>query len=105
MWMIFSHQGLFVKSELLRQHPFNTRYRISGDFEFVYYCYVNNCRFFDTKQIIAVHPVDGISEKRIIRRMMERWRIVNSYTPSLKVHMFYFILLCKKIIASIIRKK
>jgi glycosyltransferase involved in cell wall biosynthesis len=104
-WMIFSHQSLFVKSALLRTHPLSTRFRISSDYEFVYYCYVNNYRFFDTKKIIAVHPVDGISERNVIRRLIERWVIVNSYTPSLKINIFYVILLFKKIISSIIKKK
>ena len=97
MSMIFSHQSLFVKSELLKQHPFSVKYSISSDFEFIYYCYVNNCKFFDTKKIIALHTIDGISEKRIIKRMMERWQIVSRYTPSLRVHMFYLGLLFRKI--------
>jgi len=97
MSMICSHQSLLVRTDILKKHPFNIRYKISSDFDFIYYCYVNRYRFFDTKKIIAVHAVDGVSEQNIITRMMERWRIVNSYTPSLKVNIFYVKLLFRKV--------
>jgi glycosyltransferase involved in cell wall biosynthesis len=97
MSMICSHQSLFVRTCILKKHPFNIRYKISSDFDFIYYCYVNKYTFFDTNNIIAVHSVDGVSEQNIITRMKERWRIVNSYTPSLKVNIFYFKLLFRKI--------
>ena len=97
MSMIFSHQSLFVRTELLRKHPFNLRYAITSDYEFIYHCYVNNRKFHDTRQIVAVHSVDGVSEERIIKRMMERWAIVRSYTPSWKVNGFYLKLLFKKL--------
>ncbi len=96
MSMIFSHQSLFVKTALLREHPFDTGFRISSDFDFIYHCYVNKRIFFDTKQIIAVHAVDGVSEQNIISRMVERWRIVNRYTPSFRANLFYFKLLFRK---------
>lgn len=98
MSMICSHQSIFVRKRLLREHPFNIGYKISSDFEFIYYCYVNGYKFIDTKIIIAVHSVDGVSEQNIISRMLERWRIVNRYTPTFKVNVFYFRLLFRKII-------
>jgi glycosyltransferase involved in cell wall biosynthesis len=97
MSMICSHQSLFVRTDILKKHPFDIRYKISSDFDFIYYCYVKKHIFFDTDNIIAVHSVDGISEQNIIMRMMERWRIVNKYTPSLKMNIFYFKLLFRKI--------
>jgi glycosyltransferase involved in cell wall biosynthesis len=97
MSMICSHQSLFVRTSILKKRPFDLRYKISSDFDFIYYCYVNKHTFFDTNKKIAVHSVDGISEQNIITRMMERWRIVNSHTPSLKVNIYYFQLLFRKI--------
>ncbi len=97
MSMICSHQSLFVRTDILKKHPFNIRYKISSDFDFIYYCYVNKYTFFDTDKIIAIHSIDGVSEQNIIARMMERWRIVNNYTPSLKMNIFYFKLLFRKI--------
>ncbi len=97
MSMICSHQSIFAKTQLLKQHPFDLKYRISSDFEFIYHCYVTGRHFHDTKQVIAVHAVDGISEQRIIKRMMERWSIVRKYTPSAKVNLFYFKLLLQKV--------
>jgi putative colanic acid biosynthesis glycosyltransferase len=97
MSMICSHQSIFVRKRLLREHPFDIRYKISSDFEFIYYCYVNGYKFFDTKIIIAVHSVDGVSEQNITSRMLERWRIVNRYTPTFKINAFYFKLLFRKI--------
>jgi len=102
--MICSHQSIFVKTHLLKNRPFNLNYEISSDFDFIYYCYVNGSNFYDTKKIIAVHAVDGVSEKRIIKRMLERWKIVRDYTPSAKVNIFYFKLLFKKIKRKLIGK-
>jgi glycosyltransferase involved in cell wall biosynthesis len=32
--MPFTHQGVFVRAELLRRRPFDTRYRLAADFDF-----------------------------------------------------------------------
>ncbi len=101
MSMICSHQSIFARSKLLKQHPFDLKYRISSDYEFIYHCYVNGRHFHDTQQVIAVHAVDGISEQRIIKRMIERWSIVRKYSPSAKVNLFYFKLFFQKLIRTL----
>ncbi len=97
MSMICSHQSIFARTNLLKQHPFDLKYRISSDFEFIYHSYVTGRNFHDTQQVIAVHAVDGVSEQRIIKRMMERWSIVRKYTPSTRVNLFYFKLFWQKV--------
>lgn len=95
--MICSHQSIFARRCLLTARPFNLAYKISSDFDFIYYSYTKGAKFHDTKKIVAVHSVDGVSEQRIIRRMLERWKIVRGYTPSAKANLFYLSLLLKKI--------
>lgn len=95
--MICCHQSIFAKTHLMKQFPFNTEYKISADFDFVYKCYVQGYKLYDTKLTIATHCANGISEKRIIKRMLERWHIVNRQTPKLEFNRFYLDLLRRKI--------
>lgn len=59
--MSFCHQAMFIKSELLRLHPYNTRYRIVADYEFTLSMWKQGKKFAHVNVIVANFRAGGIS--------------------------------------------
>ena len=59
--MPFCHQAMFIKQELLRQHPYDTTYRIAADYEFVLAMWMQKKNFARADIIVANFSSNGIS--------------------------------------------
>lgn len=59
--MVFCHQAVFVKSNLLRNHPFDISYQIVADYEFFLTMYLQGKRFHQIDVIIAYFQAGGVS--------------------------------------------
>jgi len=77
--MIFSHQGMFVKTQLMKEHPFNLNYELASDYNFIYCLYKAESKFDYIDEPIAVLKAGGVSEKRITKTHSERRKISCSY--------------------------
>jgi len=75
------HQGIFARSRSLREHPFNTRYRICADRDFFLWAWFSGktIRFGDT--IVADYGTQGTSNFSF-RGIGENLRILREYDPS-----------------------
>jgi hypothetical protein len=65
--MPFTHQGVFVSATLLRERPFNTRYRIAADYDFFRDVYGRHgsAAFQDSGVCINYFRVGGASYQRL----------------------------------------
>lgn len=64
--MPFNHQATFVKTELLRNCPFDTKYRYAADYNFFHNLYVNGHTFHHIDECISSYRLDGgASQKNI----------------------------------------
>lgn len=104
--MCISHQATFVRTELLRSHPFDTRFRYAADFEQLSHFYLSGAKFvhfdrdiaqvemrggttFDHQiesanelyDIIASRGVDIEKERRSQLRRKRLVRFFKRYTP------------------------
>lgn len=61
--MAFCHQAIFAKRELLVVHPFDLRYRICADYEWLLDMYLQNTEIECIDVIVADYDADGISNK------------------------------------------
>lgn len=59
--MPFCHQAMFIKQKLLRQHPYDTTYRIAADYEFVLAMWMQKRKFARADIIVADFSFGGIS--------------------------------------------
>lgn len=84
--MPFCHQSVFVKTELLKQHHFDTSFKICADNDFFIKIKHLGYKFYKVDQIIAVYDVNGISAKNFFTLLGENFRIAQKYNN------FYFIL-------------
>jgi len=88
--MPFCHQAAFVRRSLLLDHPFNERYNIAADFEFVLWAHSEACVFHQLDYNVAQIEEGGISDTAIFKRIWQTYRVVLPYFPQWKVHSFYF---------------
>ena len=73
--MPFSHQSVFAKRDLLAAHPFNTKYRLCADYDFLLTMHDLGAGFSDTGTVICITTADGVSSVRYRDTLMETARI------------------------------
>lgn len=71
--MPFCHQSALVRTSLLKEHPFSTRYKICADQRFFLEMYLAKKRFSHLPFAVAVYDVDGLSSdrKRLLQEKMD----------------------------------
>ncbi len=77
--MIFSHQSLFTRSEIMKKHKFILSYRLAADYEFICNAYVSNKIFVNSNLIISSISAYGESDVHRIESLKERFQISNNY--------------------------
>jgi len=83
MWqrISFSHQSLFSRTSLMKERPFNTKYRVVSDYENYFKRYMEGRKFQRVSFPISIFLTGGYSEINFTRRTYERWRIIRKYHP------------------------
>ncbi len=76
------HQSLFIKTDLMKQHPFNTLYKISADYEFMLKMYQNGKKLQYIEEPIANYLTNGFSDQNQIRWYLEVLTLMmNNHVP------------------------
>ena len=73
--MPISMPSLFIKSSLMKNYKFNTKYKIAADYDFIVTCYLKKYNFFYTNILIADMIPGGISSKVTFRLIKEDYLI------------------------------
>ena len=77
--MAISHQATFVKLSLLREHPFNLKYRYAADFEQLSSFYLAGCTFKYIDCLVArVEMTGGTTYNHYIESANELYDIIES---------------------------
>lgn len=81
MWqtMPFSHQAIFVRTEIQKQFPFDTSFKICADYDCMYKLYTKGYRFTQIPLLIANFAMGGTSDKRRLLGQQEVLRIKKTY--------------------------
>lgn len=77
--MPFSHQSVFAKRDFLNEHPFNTSYRYSADYDFLLTAHDLKCEFTDSNVIICITTKDGLSSVNYHDMLLESADILKSH--------------------------
>lgn len=96
MTMITSHQSTVFRRQCLVDHPYDTRMKISADFEAIYYLYTQGCVFRYFQNVIASFNTEGISQQKILQRIAERWRAVTRNGATWSMHRAYAKLMVRR---------
>jgi len=83
MWkgLPYYHQSMLVRTNLMKENLFNTKYRIGADFDFVYKLLNAGYNFYNYTQPISIYDAFGISNRNIIRSFMEYLKISREIKP------------------------
>lgn len=66
--MAFCHQSMAVRTALMREHPFDTRFRVCADFEFVHWCHASGKILREVDTTVAIFDgAKGNSRKQRLR--------------------------------------
>ncbi|MEM1135222.1 MAG: glycosyltransferase family 2 protein [Bacteroidota bacterium] len=101
--MVFSHQTLFTKKEILLRYPFDLRFKIAADFHFVYNCHRLGYKFKYTALNIAAYLAGGQSETKIITAYKENQAIVLAHNRRWTTQLFHKKLIAKQKILVLLR--
>ena len=77
-----NHQSTFIKTKLLKQNPFDTKYQIAADYDFLFKMALNGASFLQIDLLISVYPSGGFSGQNE-KLCHEEWRkIFKKYRQS-----------------------
>lgn len=57
--MPFCHQSMMARTSLFREHPYDTRYRLAGDYEWARWAYFSGKKFQYADMLVARFESDG----------------------------------------------
>jgi glycosyltransferase involved in cell wall biosynthesis len=75
------HQATLTRTQTLREHKYDTRFRIAADHEFMYRLRCNGARFYHCDTVISLHSSGGFSARNQLRCLDEWIAIANKYGP------------------------
>lgn len=74
--MPFCHQSVFVRTDLLKQHKFDTSFKICADSAFFTHIYRQGAKFLYINIIVSVYNAHGLSSKPSWQYFKEELRII-----------------------------
>lgn len=77
--MPFSHQTVFARADILRDHPFNTSYRYSADYDFLLTVHDLKESFLDSGTVVCITTADGTSSIHYHDTLMESAKILKAH--------------------------
>jgi glycosyltransferase involved in cell wall biosynthesis len=83
------HEALFVKAEIIKKFKFDTRYKVSGDGDFVLKCLANGYNFVKINVIVFETRAQGFSAAHWLVARKENWLISRKYFPGWKANLYH----------------
>ena len=74
--MYFCHQGVFCRTQICREMPFDITYSMSADFKFFKLAFLKGYRFKQTDIPVAIFDTKGISNQNRLKGLWENVRVV-----------------------------
>lgn len=87
--MIFSHQGVFIRTALVRKKGFNLGNQVGADFELVYGLKMEGVTFCQVDETVASILAGGMSDTERICSIRSHWSVVSAYGTSVGVSVYY----------------
>lgn len=98
--MVFTHQSLFTRSDILKNRKFDTRFKICADYDIIFNSYMLGLTFFNSDTVIAAFD-PGFSDVSRARMAYEKWKVVKKHRNDFQFHWFYLQLFFKRFVRDI----
>ena len=87
--MPISHQAIFFRKKIMENRKYDESYKIAGDFEYLMWAKSSGLDFEFININVALIELGGVSERKIVNRVLETYRAAIRYYPRYEVHRFY----------------
>ncbi|MCB9225116.1 MAG: glycosyltransferase [Crocinitomicaceae bacterium] len=87
--MSFTHQAVFVKTELLKDNPFELSYKYCADFDQLFKLYLTKKNFQVMDQVVCSIEAGGISDSERHLATKEVWEINKKLNPDFAEDQFF----------------
>lgn len=77
--MTICHQAAWVKTELMKQRPFNVDYRAAADYDFFLYSKLNNRKFIHIDRVLVYYQNGGVSTFDVDSCLRDHFMICDTY--------------------------
>jgi putative colanic acid biosynthesis glycosyltransferase len=101
--MCFSHQSMFVDSELMKKNLFNIDNEISADYEFICRLFSSQTQFMQIGEIVATTSAGGVSDTKRLSSIKSTWRVSRFVWPGLKTDVYFVIMLSDALLRMLVR--
>lgn len=71
----FCHQSVFVKTKIMKELLFDTKYKYAADYDFFVRCFLDGCEFEHISKVISCYLMGGASEVNTIKHLSEKIQI------------------------------
>ena len=94
--MYFCHQSAFTKTSILKEMPFDIRFKMSSDLHFFKRCYYKHFKFKHIKQTIAIYDQTGISNTNRLAGLLDNVAVIKDIDKAPEKYKFllklYFVI-------------
>ncbi len=80
-WGVINHQATFFRNYVFKDHPYNEKYFIAGDWAYCFEAVCRGLKFTHIDQTIVYYDNSGISTNWNERHIREREDILETYIP------------------------
>lgn len=100
----FGHEGLFVKTEILKNNKFDLNYTVAADYDFIMKCFYRSYIYQRVEVDVFIFSPPCFSRQHWIKASIENWQIARKYKKTFLVDLYYFYNLLFSIFVKIIQK-
>ncbi len=102
--MCFSHQAMFVQSDIMKNNLYNLDNRLSADYEFICGLYDKKNSFESFNGVIVSVTAGGVSDTMRVESVIGHWRIAHRFWPGFKVNSYYIIKLMDTVVRYVLHR-
>jgi glycosyltransferase involved in cell wall biosynthesis len=88
--MSIAHPATFVRTELMKKHKFNTKYRIVADYDFLISRKLEKATFKQIDSIIAYFSIGGVSTVDVRGTLREHFDVCERHGLKINKYKMYF---------------
>lgn len=74
--MFFCHQSAFVKTDILKQMPFDIQFKMSADFHFFKRCLLMGHKFLHVDEPFAIFDLTGVSNTNRLKGLYDNVKVI-----------------------------
>lgn len=100
---VFSHQGVIVKTSILKKYMFNLSYKLAADYDLFKKLFYRNYKFKYLKKVYTNVTSDGVSDSKRLNVLFE-WYKINTHYGFTFITYLKFLFVSLKVLISIQKK-